>query len=125
MNEQKAFIAAILESPDDDSIRLIYADWLEEHGDAARGEFILLQCELGKLNSPSIHRLEFGSDSSKQMQWQAFLRKTKLDSVPAMLLALIDELALFLRPVAGAVESGLIFGQRWVPGGPWQATSSR
>jgi uncharacterized protein (TIGR02996 family) len=37
------FVGAILESPEDDTPRLIYADWLEERGDP-RGEFIRIQC---------------------------------------------------------------------------------
>jgi uncharacterized protein (TIGR02996 family) len=37
------FVSATLESPEDDTPRLIYADWLEERGDP-RGEFIRLQC---------------------------------------------------------------------------------
>src|SRR5262249_36968134 len=35
----RAFLDAILEAPEDDAVRLIYADWLEEQGDP-RGEFI-------------------------------------------------------------------------------------
>lgn len=38
------FIADICEHPEDDSIRLIYADWLEDHGDPERAEFIRVQC---------------------------------------------------------------------------------
>ena len=41
------FLQAILADPDDDTPRLIYADWLEEQGDP-RGEFIRVQCELAK-----------------------------------------------------------------------------
>ena len=37
----------IVQSPNDDEPRLVYADWLDERGDA-RGEFIRLQCELGQ-----------------------------------------------------------------------------
>lgn len=40
------FIADIIEHPEDDSIRLIYADWLEDHGDPERAEFIRVQVEL-------------------------------------------------------------------------------
>jgi uncharacterized protein (TIGR02996 family) len=36
---------AILESPDDDTPRLIYADWLDEHGDCDRAQFIRVQIE--------------------------------------------------------------------------------
>ena len=38
-------LQAIIEQPDDDQLRLVYADWLEEHGDAARAEFIRVQIE--------------------------------------------------------------------------------
>jgi len=40
------FIRAICAAPDDDRLRLVYADWLEEHGDGVRAEFIRLQCAL-------------------------------------------------------------------------------
>lgn len=40
-------LADILAHPDDDTPRLIYADWLDEHGDdPERAELIRLQCEL-------------------------------------------------------------------------------
>jgi uncharacterized protein (TIGR02996 family) len=44
--EQAPLLAAILDAPDDDAPRLVYADWLEEHGDPARAEFIRLQLVL-------------------------------------------------------------------------------
>lgn len=61
-NQEQAFLEAILECPDDDTPRLIFADWLEERGDAkavARAEFIRVQCALagGQLTSP--RRIEF------------------------------------------------------------------
>lgn len=41
------FLQAIIEAPDDDTPRLVYADWLEEYGgDLARAEFIRVQMEL-------------------------------------------------------------------------------
>ncbi|HEY7426419.1 MAG TPA: TIGR02996 domain-containing protein [Gemmataceae bacterium] len=48
MTPDKAFLQAILEEPDDDGPRLIYADWLEEHGYPERAEFIRAQIELAK-----------------------------------------------------------------------------
>ena len=44
-----AFLAAILATPDDDSPRLIYADWLEERGDP-RGELLRVECRLRLLS---------------------------------------------------------------------------
>lgn len=49
MPDRDAFIRTILDSPDDDGPRLVYADWLEECGETDRAEFIRVQCELAKL----------------------------------------------------------------------------
>ncbi len=43
------FIPAIRANIDDDTPRLIAADWLEEQGQAERAEFIRAQCELAKM----------------------------------------------------------------------------
>jgi uncharacterized protein (TIGR02996 family) len=47
MQHQETFLAAILESPEDDLPRLAYADWLEEQGDP-RSEFIRVQIEFSR-----------------------------------------------------------------------------
>jgi uncharacterized protein (TIGR02996 family) len=47
IQEDKAFIQAIIDDPQDDSLRMIYADWLEERGDP-RGEFIRVQVALAR-----------------------------------------------------------------------------
>ena len=44
MTDEPALLAAIAARPDDDTPRLVYADWLDDHGDADRAEFIRLQC---------------------------------------------------------------------------------
>jgi uncharacterized protein (TIGR02996 family) len=44
-------LQAILAEPEDDSVRLVYADWLDEHGDQDRAEFIRVQCELARLGA--------------------------------------------------------------------------
>jgi uncharacterized protein (TIGR02996 family) len=57
MDVQAAILAAIADRPDDDTPRLAYADWLEDHaGDLpdpaaarARAEFIRVQCEVKRL----------------------------------------------------------------------------
>jgi uncharacterized protein (TIGR02996 family) len=50
-SQEDAFLAAIREHPQDDTPRLIFADWLAEHdngknGYAARAEFTCVQCQL-------------------------------------------------------------------------------
>lgn len=48
MSGHDGFLRAIAASPEDDHPRLIYADWLEERGEADRAEFIRVQCALAR-----------------------------------------------------------------------------
>lgn len=47
MADEAILLEAILADPDNDTVRLVYADWLEERGDP-KGEFIRLQCAHAK-----------------------------------------------------------------------------
>src|SRR5262249_61133102 len=49
MTTEDAFILDILEYPDDDTPRLVFADWLDDQGQGDRGELIRLQCSLARL----------------------------------------------------------------------------
>jgi uncharacterized protein (TIGR02996 family) len=49
MTYDDAFLADIIESPDDDTPRLVYADWLDDHDQPDRAEFIRVQVELARL----------------------------------------------------------------------------
>ena len=53
----EAFLQAILEEPDDDVHRLVYADWLDEHDDP-RGTFIRAQVEAALLSESDPRRSE-------------------------------------------------------------------
>jgi uncharacterized protein (TIGR02996 family) len=44
------FLRIILAEPDSDGPRLVYADWLDEHGQSARAEFIRVQCARSRLS---------------------------------------------------------------------------
>jgi len=50
----RSLLDAILESPDDDGLRLVYADALEDDGQRERAEFIRVQVELAKTPEPAI-----------------------------------------------------------------------
>jgi uncharacterized protein (TIGR02996 family) len=50
MHSREGFLETILAAPDDDAPRLVFSDWLEDHGDLARAEFIRVQCELVRLS---------------------------------------------------------------------------
>lgn len=46
------FMASIIANKADDLPRMIAADWLEEHGEDERAEFIRVQCEIVKCDRP-------------------------------------------------------------------------
>ncbi len=48
LSDQQAFLTQIAAAPDDDLPRLAYADWLDDHGEAERAEFIRLQIMLAR-----------------------------------------------------------------------------
>src|SRR5262249_51108214 len=54
MASEESLLQAILESPNDDSRRLVYADWLEETGKSERAELIRIQIELARNNSARV-----------------------------------------------------------------------
>jgi uncharacterized protein (TIGR02996 family) len=52
MSERDALMQAVLAAPDDDAPRLVFADWLDEHGEPERAEFVRVQCELARTTDP-------------------------------------------------------------------------
>lgn len=70
MSDHDAFVAAIARRPDDDLPRLVYADYLDERGDAARAEFIRLQCGAARGDASSAGRISELRDRF-QDQWLA------------------------------------------------------
>jgi uncharacterized protein (TIGR02996 family) len=83
MSLDDAFLEDIRAHPDDDGPRLVYADWLEDHGDPARAEFIRLQCELAKLAEGDkarrpLERRERQLLAGPGKAWRAPLRKVGL-----------------------------------------------
>lgn len=82
MTHAEPFLQAIIEAPDDDAPRLIYADWLEDRGDP-RGTFIRVQCMLATLPDDHPSRPELEDEerdllTSYKADWDApFARAAK------------------------------------------------
>src|SRR5262245_45374071 len=49
MVNDEAFIQAILAEPNDDTARLVYADWLEEHDNPCASDYLRTELKLAKL----------------------------------------------------------------------------
>ena len=67
MNEEAGFIEEIQEHPEDEVTRLVYADWLEDHGKLSEAEYLRTEAQLAKLplESPEAPQL-------RNQLWQAW-----------------------------------------------------
>src|SRR5262245_38314959 len=68
MSHQLGFFRDILTNPDDDTPRLVYADWLDDHGESDRAEFIRLQCAAAQASKNSKHRSELEDRAGKLLR---------------------------------------------------------
>ncbi len=71
MTERDALLRGIAANPSDDVARLVFADWLDEHGEPARAEFIRAQIEAENLhrNSPRRRALEKRAEELFSENW--------------------------------------------------------
>jgi predicted nucleotidyltransferase component of viral defense system len=63
---------------------------------------------------------EFGADVAKVRQWDAFVRKGKLDAGGVTLVQVCAYLHGFLGPPIEALVIGTDFEKAWPPSGPWR-----
>ena len=61
----------------------------------------------------------FARDVGKVRQWQAFVRKLRLEGVPDDLDTIVSQVAEFLQPVAAALVGKVEPPATWRPPGPW------
>src|SRR5205823_6909699 len=81
MTDDRALLAAVIDSPADDAPRLVYADWLDEHGQSDRAEFVRVQCRLAHTPTwdparPALERREADLLAEHQLDWVAPLLDT-------------------------------------------------
>ncbi len=78
MGDEEAFLRAIRDNPGDDGPKLVYADWLEERGDATHAELIRLTCELNHIRRRLLvvpaRIMELGRDLDSQWLRDVFGR---------------------------------------------------
>src|SRR5262249_1548633 len=59
---EQAFLDDIRDNIDDDTPRLVYADWLDDHGQSDRAEFIRRQCQFAQLHEDDPCREAVGEE---------------------------------------------------------------
>lgn len=73
MTTREGLMAATLAAPDDDIPRLVFADWLEENGEADRAEFIRVQCEIEKHKPETVNYVRNGRykrEDAVRLDWR-------------------------------------------------------
>jgi uncharacterized protein (TIGR02996 family) len=84
MNDERGFLRALREDPNDEVSRLVYADWLEEQGDP-RGEFLRLEVQLSHMPAEDPQRTE-GEARLRELRasldpgWLARLDRTPVEN---------------------------------------------
>jgi uncharacterized protein (TIGR02996 family) len=84
MDNEQALLNAVLTAPEDDELRQVYADWLEEKGDP-RGEFLRLEASLPLL---SRRKRYAARDRLRELKtvieegWLALVARVGIDGCP-------------------------------------------
>jgi uncharacterized protein (TIGR02996 family) len=84
MSDEDAFLAAVRAAPDDNTPRLVYADWLDEHGRPG-GAFLRAECELSALNPADPRRSELqavvrGTSAGVDPGWLAAVSRAPIEN---------------------------------------------
>src|SRR5262249_55510447 len=87
MNDEAGFLRTLLANPADDTTRLVYADWLDEHDDApskAQAQFLRLTARMldpkrPKGDDTQLRKLVAGLDTD----WLAVVSRLKVESCGA------------------------------------------
>jgi predicted nucleotidyltransferase component of viral defense system len=62
----------------------------------------------------------YADDPIRKRQWDAFLRKTRIEAHGLVLADVVRHIEAFLMPPTNALGEDRPFSMRWLPGGPWQ-----
>lgn len=76
LEQHEAFLRAIFDAPDDDTTRLVYADYLQENEQENRAQLIRVQCELARLPPPEQPTDDPERRFDLRLQEAALLRQT-------------------------------------------------
>jgi uncharacterized protein (TIGR02996 family) len=97
-SDEAGFLADICANPADDTTRLVFADWLDEHGEPDRAEFIRVQVALAK-DEVELNRLRAADEPHIDVQRRVILARLR------------ERELLFASPAEGEAN-----GTNWLPG---------
>lgn len=86
---------------------------------AVRATFRRRRTAVPQALPPGLSR-EFSSNSSKRVQWAAFVRRIDEDQRPTDFDEVVDAIARFAAPILRAAASGAHLFKTWIAPGPWR-----
>ncbi len=87
-------------------------------GGALRATFLRRSTDLPQ-TEPIALRDEFAKRKEKQLQWSAFLRRSRLLEPQVPLIEVVRSLRTFLWPLVCGLRGASAMPRRWLAGGPW------
>jgi len=72
---------------------------------------------------PAVFQDSFAKDRTKESQWQAFLKKVKMDDAPNTFRKAAASITEFLSPVTASLTGKKAFRKKWISPGPWLSVS--
>jgi uncharacterized protein (TIGR02996 family) len=103
---EAGFLQAILEAPDDDAPRLIFADWLDDNSRPEHARLIRVQCELARLPDDDPRRPELETEAERLLpEYNVGLRAQLAEGLPA-----------WARDSSPRIERGFVSGLTLTPG---------
>jgi uncharacterized protein (TIGR02996 family) len=112
--EDEAFLRDILAAPEDDAPRLRYADWLKDHGDPARAEYIRLDIRHARNSGESAATRSRRSARLREL-WSAN-RRVWLEPLPLQMRGFVH----FVRGFPGRADCAIEEFLYW-PEALWQS----
>jgi uncharacterized protein (TIGR02996 family) len=99
LDEREALVLAVFAEPNDDLPRLIYADWLEEHGESNFAEIIRVQCALATDPASQSLQLRYAELTQHETPYQREGRRRgfHVDDEATLTKADIEDAAAFRR----------------------------
>jgi uncharacterized protein (TIGR02996 family) len=80
VNEREALLRAVCENPDDDTPRLVFADWLDEHDEPERAEFIRVQIKIARgTDDPKLKQREQELLAAHRAAWSEPFRQFEVE----------------------------------------------
>ena len=84
MTNCDALLRAMADAPEDDIVRLAYADWLEENGDPDRADFVRIQMELSRIGPNDPDRREWVVRHARHLKQNVPRWKAELPQLPGI-----------------------------------------